>query len=116
MSEQPVSDDFQRGKEAGEVMSRLAGHDSHFAAINGSIDRLGDEVHQLNIKIQRFSDAAEAREKTTAATAEALAAADETRRAEAEHKWSGFQRFFAVIACLAAVITIASILYTTIGK
>lgn len=48
------SSEYERGHLAGEVSARLAGHDAHFAAINGSIDRLGVAVEQLNTGIQRL--------------------------------------------------------------
>lgn len=106
------ADAYQRGRESGEVSARLGSHDQHFAAINGSIDRLGNEMHQLVVSLQRFTDAAAAREETALATARALAEADEERRRIADRKWSGFQKVFAIIATVAAMSGISSVLYT----
>lgn len=108
--------EFLRGKEAGEVLTRLADHDRHFGAINGSIDKLGDEVHALIVTLQRFSDAADARDAVTIATAKALAESELARRGVAERKWSKYQKIFAVFAALATVITVATALYAVIHK
>jgi hypothetical protein len=105
-------DAYRRGREEGEILARLAGHDEHFKQINGSIEGFRTEMHQLVVSIQRYSDAADARDVTAVATAKALAEADAARRQAAESRWSGFQRLFAAIAACAALITIAGVVYT----
>jgi hypothetical protein len=106
------SDAYRRGREEGEVLARLAGHDEHFSRINGSIEGFRAEMHALVVSLQRYSDAADARDVTAAATAKALAEAESARRQLAENRWSGFQRLFAAIAAVAALITIAGVVYT----
>jgi hypothetical protein len=108
--------DYERGIAEGQILSRLSNHDDHFAAINGSIDRLGGEMHTLVLTLQKYSDAADSRDAITAATAKAVIEAETARRVAAEHKWSGFQKLFAIVAALAAAITIAGVLVTLIAK
>jgi hypothetical protein len=108
--------DYERGIAEGQILSRLANHDEHFAAINGSIDRLGGEMHTLVLSLQKFTDAADSRDAVATASAKAVIDAETARRVAAEHKWSGFQKLFAVVAALAAAITIAGVVITLFAK
>lgn len=114
-SQQP-SDEFERGRDAGTVAEKLAQHDRHFAAINGSIERLGHEMHQLNLALQALRAEARARDDTAVATAAALKEATETSRDLSERKWARFQKLFAVAAGLAACVTIISVIITLLHK
>lgn len=87
----------ERGFVAGQIDARLAGHDKHFADINGSIGRLADEVHVLNLNVQRLADDAKASARTVITTAAALKEAS-------EKSWTPFQRGLAIAAVLAAVV------------
>jgi hypothetical protein len=40
--------EYDRGLAAGSVLSRLDSHDQHLSKINGSMDRVADELLQLN--------------------------------------------------------------------
>ena len=65
-------DEFQRGRTLGETESTLAEHSAHLTRINGSMDRVAAELHDLVLGIQRLGDAADA----DRATAISLAAAN----------------------------------------
>jgi hypothetical protein len=103
---------FKRGQEAGQVIARLDEHDRHFTVINGNIARLGDEMHTLvqDFRAARTED--KTRNATTVAAAEALKQSEVDRRELAEAKWDRFQRLFAVLAGVAAAITVVSVLYS----
>ncbi len=105
-----MAGDYERGR----VDQTLSEHASHLARINGSIDRFADEVHELTLGIQRLADAADADRSTVKVTAEALEKAETARRDKSEQGWTPFQRGFAVIGGLAAVIgTVIAVLALT---
>jgi len=89
---------YDRGREAGEIHARLAGHDQHFAAINGTIARFGDEMHELVLAVQRLGDQALARQAVEDAATAALAAA-------AAARWSPVAKALAVLSVLIAAVT-----------
>lgn len=99
--------EFDRGHEAGEIAgkidARLAGHDRHFLDINGSIAKVGAELHVINLTVQRLADQAIARDATAIALAAALKEASEKR-------WSPFARLWLVVGAVAAVAGIAAFL------
>jgi hypothetical protein len=95
--------DYDRGVTAGAIETRLAGHDKHFEALNGSLARVADELHGLKLAMQRLADQAVARDATVITTAAALKDADEARRRAADQRWSPWQKAFAVIATLGVV-------------
>ena len=104
---EPVEDAYERGHIAGEIAARLAGHDRHFAAINGSLADLAREMHGLTLAVQRLGDQAVSRDATVVTTAAALKDAEDARRAKSEQSWSPWQKIFAAVgasAALAAVI------------
>lgn len=67
-----ISDEFERGKIAGEIAQRLKGHDEHFAAINGQLGRIGDEMQGLKLQLARVADGITANLATVATTATAV--------------------------------------------
>jgi hypothetical protein len=95
---------FIRGTIAGAVETRLAGHDRHFAAINGSLATVADEMHQVVLGIQRLTDQAASDRQTVIATAAALRLADEARRTQTAERWSGVQKLLALWAAIATAI------------
>lgn len=109
MSNSP--DDYQRGVDAGIIETRLAGHDKHFAAINGSLARLADEMHELTLAVQRLGDQAVSRDATVITTAAALKDAEEARRTKSEQSWTPFARLAVVISALVALIGIVLAIY-----
>jgi hypothetical protein len=94
----------RRAFAAGQIDARLAGHDEHFARINGSIERLADEMHLMNLVVQRLADDAKANEATVIKTAAALKDADIARREKSDSSWTPFQRGIAVVVAATAVI------------
>jgi hypothetical protein len=109
----PGDESYERGHAAGEIAARLAGHDRHFAAINGSLADLAREMHGLVLAVQRLGDQADATAKTTISTAAALASADQARRDLTERRWSPFQKLIAVIGC---VLGVAGFLYLVLHR
>jgi hypothetical protein len=111
-----VEGEYERGRAAGGIEERLAGHDKHFAAINGSLEkfveqqaRYADEMHLMALALQRLADQAVARDATAATTAAALKDADEARRAQEERSWSPIAKLFAFLGALAAVAAIVGL-------
>ena len=96
--------EFDRGHTAGEIAARLAGHDKHFATINGSIGDMTREMHNLTLAVQRLGDQAVSRDATVVTTAAALKDAEEARRSQAESSWSPWQKLLAVIGGLVALV------------
>ena len=95
---------YDRGVAAGEIAQRLAGHDQHFATINGSMARLADEMHDLVLQVQRLGDAAESDRSTVKTTALALKEAEDARRDKSTQHWTPFQRGIAAIGAAAAIL------------
>jgi hypothetical protein len=109
---------YDRGTLAGEISARLAGHDNHFAAINGHLAALAIDVHAMSMAVQRLADqrdadiltvqtTATAVEKTVRSTAEAVEDARVVRRDASEQRWSPWQKLIAVaggVAALAVVV------------
>ena len=50
----PGKGDYERGHLAGEVAARLAGHDQHFAAINGHLADLSRMVAAQQLDVSRL--------------------------------------------------------------
>jgi hypothetical protein len=105
---------FDRGTAAGEISARLKSHDEHFAKINGSLDRVAEEMHQMTLAVQRLGDQAVSRDATVLTTAAALKEADAARRDKSEQAWSPVAKAFAVSAAVATVIGLVTTLYLTI--
>lgn len=104
---------FDRGHTAGEIAEQLRRHEDHLAKINGSTEKtalalvgLNETQQQMALQLQRLADQMQASAKTVIATAAALKDADEARRNMDDQRWSPFARVFAVIAALAASVTV----------
>jgi hypothetical protein len=110
VSESP-QDAYERGAVAGGIDARLAGHDQHFAQINGQLARIGDEMHGLKLAVQRLGDAAQSDRSTVKTTAAALKSADEARRDRTESAWSPLTRLSIAVGILAGLATVVSIAY-----
>jgi hypothetical protein len=95
---------YDRGELAGQIAARLAGHDQHFAAINGSLADLAREMHDLTMAVQRLGDQAVSRDATVVTTAAALKDAEAARRDKADRSWSPLARLSAAIGGAAALI------------
>jgi ElaB/YqjD/DUF883 family membrane-anchored ribosome-binding protein len=95
---------YDQGVTAGRIESRLAGHDKHFEAINGSIGKVASELHDIRLTVQRLADQAVSRDATVITTAAALRDAEEARRRQADQRWSPWQKSFAVLAAIGVVV------------
>lgn len=98
--------EFERGVIAGAIETRLAGHDRHFASINGSLERISHEMHALTLAVQRLADQAEADAKKVVATAAALKEAEEARRQNSAQRFTPWQRGIAIVGGLLAVLAV----------
>jgi hypothetical protein len=93
------SSEYDRGR----VDATLTEHGQHLAKINGSMEKVSRELHDLNLGIQRLADAADADRSTVKVTAEALKNAEQARRDKSETSWSPLQRIGAAVAILASL-------------
>jgi hypothetical protein len=109
-------DAYDRGHIAGEIAARLAGHDQHFATINGSLADIAQELHKQTLAVQRLSDQAEANAKTVITTAAALKDAEDARRAKGEQSWTPFARLLAVLGGLAALAAVIGLYLALVHK
>lgn len=110
MSE-PTQDAYDRGHLAGKIDARLAGHDQHFAAINGSLEKIAANQVAQTLAIQRLADQADAYAATELAKAKALKEAEEARRDKTEQVWSPYAKVFAAIAAIAAAVVVWATLF-----
>lgn len=101
--------EFKRGVEAGRVEQTLLEHAEHLAKINGSMERVAQQLHDLVLAVQRLGDQAEARDATVIATAHALEKAEATRRSRSARTWSPFAKLFAALGAAAAVAAIVAV-------
>lgn len=104
-----VDDAYDRGHMAGEINARLAGHDQHFASINGSLADIAQEMHRVMLAVQRLGDEAIARDATALATAFALKEAEEARRVKAESAWTPIGKMIAALGAVAAIATVVGL-------
>lgn len=112
--------EYDRGHKAGGIDERLAGHDRHFAAINGSIGKLAEELHLMVLAVQRLGDQAVADAKTRISTAEAVEKARKeaasaleservVRRERADQSWSPWAKTLALLGGLATLVSLVAI-------
>jgi hypothetical protein len=104
-------DAYDRGAAAGEIAARLAGHDKHFAAINGSLADIAKEMHALTLAVQRLGDQAVSRDATVVTTAAALKDAEDARRSKDDRSWSPIARLFAGLGAAAALASLIGAVY-----
>jgi len=102
--------EYERGVETGGIISRLEGHDKHFAKINGSLDAVAEQLAALVLAVQRLGDQAVARDATVVTTALALKDANDARRtADDDHqrttdrRWTPTARLITVVTVLVAL-------------
>lgn len=98
------------------------------ARMEGKLDRVQDRVSELIPRVEKIEDRTKALEDVTLslskdaaaeeakkiALALALKEADETRRNQSEQSWTPIQRFMAVLATVAAVVSLGIYLYSTL--
>lgn len=68
MPEDDSTSSYDRGVEAGKVLSRLAAHDDHFTRINGSLEKVAAELHTLVLAVQHLEDQMAAQDATAVGT------------------------------------------------
>ncbi len=102
--------EYERGVTAGGIEARLAGHDRHFAAINGSLVKVAENgadhvraINDLTLAVQRLADQADANARTVITTTAALKDAEEARRSLGDRAWTPWQRLIAVIGGLVSL-------------
>lgn len=115
MSEPPDAA-YDRGRVAGGIDARLAGHDRHFAAINGSLAAIAEEMHGLKLAVQRLGDQAVARDATVVTTAAALKDAEDARRDKTKQSWSPIAKLLAVLGTIATVAAVVVSIYLAVHK
>jgi hypothetical protein len=99
MTEETRSEAYDRGVTAGDIAARLAGHDRHFATINGSLADLVTELHGLRTAVDRAADRTEASARRVLETADAVKAAG-------DRAWLPWSRTIALAAAGAAIASI----------
>lgn len=93
---------FQRGREAATVDAKLAEHDRHLNAINGSVERLARSQEEMTRVQTRAVAAQEARDQDATEQREKIAAAA-TRSFSRKQVWIGSGGVIAMTA--SAVLT-----------
>ncbi len=104
MTGESVQDAYNRGELAGQIAARLAGHDQHFASINGSLADLAREMHELTLAVQRLGDQAVSRDATVITTAAALKDAEAARWDRTDRSWSPLVRLGIVTGIVTALV------------
>ena len=108
------SNDYDRGVAAGEIAARLAGHDEHFASINGSLGDLAGEMRGVKLALQRLADRAAADRATARAAATAARELDEARRNAADAKWLPMSRLLLAALILLALAAVAAVVVAVV--
>lgn len=119
------SGEYDRGVTAGEIGARLAGHDEHFAEINGQLGRLADEMSGVRLQLQRLADGITSNLATVATTATAVEkerdqtaqAVERQRRVlkdATEQRWSPLTRVGLAAGALAAIGGIVALVVSLI--
>lgn len=106
---------YVRGVAAGEIAARLAGHDKHFAAINGSLADMVTELQRLRMSIQGLGDQATSNAATAVSTAQALKDANQVRREASERSWSPWAKVFATVGAVSTVFSLAYLIFTMLN-
>jgi hypothetical protein len=107
--------EYERGVAAGQVLSRLDSHDQHLSKINGSMDRVADELNKLNklnvellLAVQRLGDAANSDRATVITTATALEKAEAARRDKSVSRWTPVERLIGIAFAVVALIGLSA--------
>jgi hypothetical protein len=105
-----IDGEYERGVTAGEVAARLAGHDKHFASINGSLVKVAENgidqtraINALTMAVQRLTDEFAASQRTLITTAAALKDAEAARRDKMAQTWSPVQKTTTIVLAMVAI-------------
>jgi hypothetical protein len=111
---------FERGQVAGEVNTRLGGHDDHLARVNGHLSEIAIQLktftmvqQEILLKLQQVVDGIAADRTTMVATAKALKESGEQRRevdnevrAKQDQRWSPLARVGVAAGIIGVIATI----------
>lgn len=111
MAAETPQEAFERGVTAGEIATRLADHDQHLQKINGSMDRVADELHEMNLVLQEIKQQRTADAATVLTTAAALEKAEQARRDRSESRWTPLGRLAVVVSVLVGAVGIVAGIY-----
>jgi len=100
--------EYERGVAAGQVLSRLDSHDQHLNKINGSMERVADELKLLNLNVQHMADAAEADRAKAVVVAEALEKEAAKRDKLNARRWTPVDRIIGIVFALVALASLAA--------
>lgn len=95
------------GEIAGEISARLAGHDRHFAAINGHLGDLAGEFRELRLIVQQLRDQAVARDEATKTSLQIM---DQKREVARDDRWLPWVKVYALISTLTLIFMVVLIL------
>lgn len=101
-----VRGEYERGVTVGSIETRLAGHDRHFAAINGHLADIAETLTRVELDLQRLADRATGHDSTEAA----LRDADEDRLRAADRRWTPVQRVVVVLSVLVSLTALYAVL------
>jgi hypothetical protein len=100
---------YDRGHLAGEIAARLTNHDKHFSTINGSLERIAQELTVLRLAVQQQNDRSVADRDTAVALAQAL-------REASARSWSPWAKFFTILGVVVMIVaTVAAVLQLRTG-
>lgn len=99
--------EYDAGHKAGGIDARLAQHDLHFTAINGSIKDMASELAGVKLALNRLADSADADRRTVVTTAAALKDAEEARRSNTTDRWSPWQKGIALLGAIGVLVALA---------
>lgn len=104
----PLTEAFGRGHSegysAGKIDARLSSHDSQFADLKVTLPKVGVELRDLTLAVQRLGDEAKSRDATVLTTAAALKEAKDTADSQSNTAWTPFARFFVAGSTAAALL------------
>jgi predicted nucleic acid-binding protein len=100
---------YKRGQQDAVV----AEHTKHLDKINGTLERVSDQLTKLFEAMLRAAEQSAARDAVAVATAQTV---KDTRQASIDHKteeWKPWQKFMAVVAGLIGLAAFAILVYST---
>lgn len=102
------ANDMQAAFERGRLAERVNEHDRRLDKINGSMDRVADELAQLRLSIQSIVDADIARDDRTVSTAKALSDAS-------ERLWTPWMRLGALAVAVSTIFAMGVSIFSLFG-
>jgi hypothetical protein len=84
--------------------------------INGSLEKIANELRDLNLAMQRLGDQAVSRDDALITTAAALKDAEAIRRRRVEQHWSPLTRVSVALSAVAAAAAIWFAIYSALHQ